>query len=138
MRKFDLEEVEQAYLAYPDGLRDKLMMLRELVYDVALEFDLGAMTETLKWGQPSYEVGRGSPLRLGIKDESYLMYFNCQTSLIETFKELYKDEFRFEGNRAIVFELKSKWPNRRIMALKHCISLALCYHKLKHLPLLGV
>ncbi len=39
-----------------------------------------------------------------------------------------------EGNRAIVFNIKGKIP---INELKHCFSLSLTYHKIKHLPMLG-
>jgi len=41
------------------------------------------------------------------------------------FKELYPDTFRYEGKRAIVFELNDK-PSKR--ALAHCIGLALTHH----------
>jgi hypothetical protein len=31
--------------------------------------------------------------------EQYAMYFHCKTKLVDTFKELYRDVFKFEGNR---------------------------------------
>ena len=62
------------------------------------------------------------------------MYFNCNTSLVDTFRELYGDVFMFEGNRAIVFGEADEIP---VAELKHCISLALTYHRVKRLPLLG-
>ena len=43
--------------------------------------------------------------------------------------------FKFDGNRAIVFDKSDKLPSTE---LKHCISLALTYHSVKHLPMLGV
>ena len=64
----------------------------------------------------------------------YAMYFNCNTSLVNTFKELYEDVFTFVGNRAMVFGETDELP---MDELEHCISLALRYHRLKHLPLLG-
>ena len=60
--------------------------------------------------------------------------FNCNTSLVNTFKAVYGDVFTFEGNRAIVF---GEIDELRVNALKHCISLALTYHRVKHLPSLG-
>mgnify|MGYP003144441943 CR=1 FL=1 len=66
--------------------------------------------------------------------EHIAVYFKCTSKLVPTFKSLYKDKFNFEGNRAIVFQLKDKIP---VKELKHCIALALTYHKIKHLPLLG-
>lgn len=70
-----------------------------------------------------------------LKLNQYAMYFHCKTKLVDTFKELYKDKFTFEGNRAIVFNINDKVS---VNELKHCISLSLTYHKIKHLPLLGV
>lgn len=93
--------------------------------------------ETLKWGEPSYLVKDGSTVRLGWKTSSpdhYAMYFNCNTKLVDTFKELYANLFAFDGNRAIIFHKKDKIAEK---PLKHCVKLSLRYHKLKHLPLLG-
>ena len=66
--------------------------------------------------------------------DQYAMYFNCNTSLVDTFKEVYGDTFKFAGNRAIVFNETDELP---VNELKHCISLALTYHRVKRLPLLG-
>ncbi len=96
------------------------------------------LEETLKWGEPSYLTKGGSALRMDWKEkapEQYAIYFNCNTSLVATFKEVYGDVFAFEGNRAIVFGETDQLPTDE---LKHCISLALTYHRAKHLPMLGV
>jgi hypothetical protein len=53
------------------------------------------------------------------------MYFHCQTTLVDTFREMYRDMFAFEGNRCLVFDAKAKLP---VDPLRHCISLALTYH----------
>ncbi len=93
--------------------------------------------ETLKWGEPAYICKTGSTVRLGYQKSTplrYAIYFHCKTKLVDTFKELYPELFHFEGNRAIVFQLKDKVQRK---ALKHCISLSFRYHKIKHLPLLG-
>ena len=53
---------------------------------------------------------------------------------VETFKEIYRDDFEYEGKRAIVIPLSaSNWSR----PLRHCLQMALQYHSLKHLPLLG-
>ena len=57
--------------------------------------------------------------------DQYAMYFNCNTRLVDTFREIYGDQFRFEGNRAIVFDEADPIP---IDELSDCISLALTYH----------
>ncbi len=139
MDKFDDPAVAAVFNNYPEPFREKLLRLRQLVFDTAAETkDISPVEETLKWGEPSYLTKTGSTIRMDWKQskpEYYAMYFHCQTKLIETFKEVYGDIFKFEGNRAIVFHRTEKI---RVIELKHCIFLSLTYHKRKHLPLLGV
>ncbi|MEM8807630.1 MAG: DUF1801 domain-containing protein [Cyanobacteria bacterium P01_G01_bin.38] len=123
----------------PEPVREKLHNLRSLILQVASDLDdIGTLEETLKWGQPSYLVKGGSTIRLGWKPsapDQYAIYFHCKTKLVETYREVYGDLFEFEGNRAIVFHVEAKLPTR---ALKQCIALALTYHRVKHLPMLGM
>ena len=139
MDNFNNTEVKKVFDAYPDDARSKTMFLRQLVLDTAKEIDgINRLEETLKWGEPSYLTKSGSTIRMDwkkSKPNQYAMYFHCKTKLVDTFIEIYKDKFNFEGNRAIVFSINDKvWVNE----LKHCISLSLTYHKIKHLPMLGV
>ena len=119
-------------------MRQKLLHLRQLVLDTAKEYKLAdTLEETLKWGEPSYVVKTGSTIRMAWKSSSpgqCAMYFHCQTRLVDTFKELYADKLKFEGNRAIVFDQDDQIP---IDEVRHCILLALTYHDRKHLPMLG-
>ena len=114
------------------------MQLRQLVLDTAAELaEVDEVKDTLKWGEPSYVTKTGSTIRLGWKasrpDECRLL-FHCRTKLVDAFKELYRDALTFEGNRAIVLHKTADLP---IVPLKHCISMALTYHRRKKLPLLG-
>ena len=120
------------FSVYPKPVRTKLLALRQLVFDVAKKTaGVGKIEETLRWGQPSYltpETGSGSTIRIDhIKNgpTKYAMYFICPSGLIEDFKELYKDEMKFVGNRSIVFDVGDRLPEA---ALRHCISLALTFH----------
>ena len=139
MDKVKNPDVADTFRSYPEDMRRKLMFLRQLVIDVVSDTaDIGDLKETLKWGEPSYLVKGGSTVRIGLKKsrpEYYAMYFNCNTKLVDTFKEIYPESFNFEGNRAIVFHRDDSVPSQ---ALKHCVALSLQYHNLKHLPLLGV
>jgi hypothetical protein len=54
--------------------------------------------------------------------------------LVITFKELFGDTFRYENNRAIIFNFNDEVP---VDELKICIRLALTYHSVKDKPLLG-
>lgn len=137
--KFEDAEIAAVFNHYPAHIRQKLMLLRQLILDTASEINsVTYLEETLKWGEPSYLTKIGSTIRIDWKKSTpnqYAMYFHCKTKLVDTFKELYRDKFSFEGNRAIVFNINEDLP---INELKHCISLSLTYHRRKHLPLLGV
>lgn len=132
-------EVAQVFKNYPKDIRKKLLQLRQLVLDTAAETTgINQLEETLKWGEPSYLTKGGSTIRMDFKKSKpneYALYFNCKTKLVDTFKELYKDELKFEGNRAIVFNENDEIPFQQV---KHCILLALTYHRIKHLTMLGV
>lgn len=138
MEKFSNKKIEMVFRFYPDSIREKLLELRELIFSTAGKIEGGGpILETIKWGDPSYAVSKGSPIRLGLKassTEHYRMFFHCQTTLVKTYRQLYPDCFVFEGNRAIVFHLDEPIP---LQELSHCIQLALTYHQIKHLPLLG-
>lgn len=138
MKKFENPEVAEIFDSYPKHIRKKMLFLRQLVFDTASETDgVGEIEETTKWGEPSYIVKGGSTVRMDWKCSSptqYAMYFHCKTKLIDTFKELYRNKLRFEGNRAIIFDANSEIP---VEELKHCIALSLTYHNRKNLPMLG-
>ncbi len=131
--------VAAAYRRYPEGVRQKLMCVRQLIIDVASETPgIGDLEEVLRWGEPSFLAKGGSTVRLGWKESNpsyYGVYFNCNTKLVDTFREVYSDLLSFESNRAIILHEEDTVPTE---ALKHCIALSLQYHKIKHLPLLGV
>ncbi len=132
-------KVKGVFDNYPEIAQKQLLHLRKLILRTASEIDgLEKLEETLKWGEPSYLTKFGSTVRMDWKEknpEQYAIYFKCTSSLVQTFKTVYKDKFKFEGKRAIVFQLTDEIPETE---LKHCISLALTYHKVKHLPLLGI
>ena len=129
--------VKEKFDAYPPKAKTQLMKIRGLIFEVADEEQLGEIVETLKWGEPSYSSKKGSPIRMDWKANSpdqISVYFNCKTVLIETFKELYQGTFQFVGNREIAIPISKAIPHPE---LKQCLSKALRYHTIKHLPLLG-
>jgi hypothetical protein len=124
--------VKAKFNAYPPDLRAALLDLRRIIYASADETDgVGELTETLKWAQPAYLPKRpniGTTVRIdALKSEPnrYAMFFHCQTTLVTTFRERYGGTFAFEGNRALLFTLGKKLPEK---ALKHCVAMALSYH----------
>ena len=132
-------EVKLVFDNYPDSIRKRMLDLRNLIIEVANETEgLTSLEETLKWGEPSYLTKKGSAIRIDWKKnkpEQYAMYFSCTSSLVPTFKVVYKNIFAFEGKRAIVFLINGKIPKDE---LKNCIKVGLTYHMVKHLPLLGI
>lgn len=131
------DPVQKTYDSYPVQARKHLAAIRKLILKTAKDCGAGPVTETLKWNEPSYITAQGSTVRLGWKPKrpsKVFVFFHCQTSLIETFRELYGDVFTFDGKRAIVFDISEELPAKE---LSHCVSLALRYHELKHLPMLG-
>jgi len=129
--------VQQKFTTYPEDIAVLLTIIRDLILNVAKQDGISDISETLKWGEPSYVSKAGSTIRIDWKakyPEQYCVYFNCKTSLVETFKEIYGDIFIYEGNRAIVFKTNQIVPYKE---LAHCISMSLRYKKIKHLVLLG-
>ncbi len=88
----------------PENARVRLVELRELILKLSLDLQLGEVEESLKWGEPSYSVKSGSPIRIDWKlktPNNYYLFFHCQTKLVDTFRELHGDVLRFQGNRAV-------------------------------------
>lgn len=135
--RFADPRIASLFKTYPPGLRQRLTALRELVFDTAARTSgVGRLTETLKWGQPSYlteETGSGTTVRIDrLKSgDGYAVYFHCQSGLVGQFRELYPDTFRYERKRAIVFGRGDRVPAKE---LRHCLALALTHHlrKKKH------
>jgi hypothetical protein len=89
-------------------------------------------------GRAKFLTKHGSTVRMDWKAKAldqYAICFKCTSKLVPTFREIYLTEFTYDGNRALVFSLDEKLPTK---ALKRCIKVALTYHKVKHLPLLGI
>lgn len=131
------EAMKKHFSGYPNSVRERLVQLRKLIFKVALKCELGEVEESLKWGEPSYSVKTGSPIRVDWKPRSpshYYVFFNCNTKLVDTFRELYGDTLVFQGNRAVVMSLSEPIPED---VIEKCFELALTYKLRKHLPLLG-
>ena len=133
------EKVTQQIEGYPPEASQRLFQLRELIKKTANRAEgVQKLQETTKWGEPSYVTPTGSTVRMDWKErtpDKYYLYFICTTELVSTFRLIFGDELTFEGNRAIVMELKEPLPEA---PLEQCLHLALTYHKIKHLPMLGV
>ena len=130
-------DVKDTLQLYPQNIQTKILTIRESIFELAKEHpEIGDIEETLKWGEPSYLAKSASTIRLAWKKSSpnkYGIYFNCKSKLVDTFKEIYPTTFVYDGNRAIILDATKEIPEE----LRHCLLLALTYHKVKHLYLLG-
>lgn len=124
-------QVTAVFNNYPESMRKKLMFLRQLIFETAATKGVGELEETLKWGEPSYltpQTKSGSTVRIDWKktnESQYAIYFKCTTNLVETFREKYPTEFKYGGNRSILFNEDDEIP---VQELSDCIALALTYH----------
>jgi hypothetical protein len=113
---------------YTGEALERLQPLRQLVLDTAAARGVGAVEESLKWGEPSYaplKKGVGSSVRIAPRrDGKVSMNFICHTGLVAKFRELYADRLEFEGNRTIIIDPAAPLPKEE---LRHCVALALTY-----------
>lgn len=125
-------QVGAVFDSYPAHARARLLAVRALIFQTAFETGTGPLHETLKWGEPAYltEARKtGSTIRIAWKPKNpdrINLFFNCKTSLIETFRTLYPEDFIFEGNRAMSVAIGGPLPET---PLAHCIAMALSYHR---------
>lgn len=105
--------------------------MRDLILDTATATDgVGALVETVKWGEPAYlpmGLRIGTTVRIAPRRdtaEAVNLLFHCQTTLVDSFRQLYPETFTYEGNRALVLPVRGRLPAK---ALRHCVALALTY-----------
>lgn len=121
------DHVAEAFAAIPQNARASLMAARRLIFEAAKDTGVGALTETLKWGQPSYLTDAsksGTTIRLGVSGGAPAVFFNCQTTLVEGFRSDFPEAFEYVGSRALILH-EPVDPS----ALSICLSRALTYHR---------
>jgi len=126
-------KIASVFDAFPTAPKRKLLQVRSLIYSTAAKnSEIGLISESLKWGQPSYVPQKprtGTAVRLGWNEQTpevIHLFVHCQTTLIDTYRTLLGDELRFEGNRAVLVPLKPALPKA---TLQLCIEAAFTYHK---------
>lgn len=130
IRPFADEKIKAAYDAFPPDARGMAMTLRDLIFSVAWDNpEVGAIEETLKWGQPSYltsETKSGSTLRIGVpKNGVTALFAHCATDIVSTYASTFPNTDQIEGNRAVIFTTADDIVPMRLRLL---IYHALTYH----------
>lgn len=111
--------------------RAALGEVRALILDTAgTHPEIGPLTETLKWGQPSYLTEKsksGTTIRLGWDEEgtAISLFVHCQTKVAEQWRTQYAGTLDIIGDRELRLPLSSPLPTD---PLAHCIAMALTYH----------
>jgi len=123
-------DVEAKFASFPEPARTGLLTLRSLIFETAeTTLNVGALEETLKWGQPAYltpETKSGSTIRLGLpKRGGFAIYTHCQTTILSDFRSIFPDDFAYEENRAIHFKDSEALSLEKLRLLIHS---ALTYH----------
>jgi uncharacterized protein YdhG (YjbR/CyaY superfamily) len=132
MIKFQNNDVKEKFSSYPKNIRVKLLELRELIFSVAAKTKgVGEIEECLKWNEPSYltsQTKSGSTIRIDWKKndpERIHLFVNCNTKLVEIYKELLPEGFDYGGNRSVSFPLNKSLPKRKLSKI---IEVALTYN----------
>lgn len=124
-------DVAAAFDAFPVSIGRRLRAIRGLIFKTAAQLDgVGPLTETMKWGEPAYLTeasNSGTTIRLGWMRPSEThcaVLFNCKTTLVESFRERFPDEFAYQKNRAILLDMSRPVPDA---PLSICLGMALTY-----------
>lgn len=126
------EQVRKAYDRFDALVAKRLLEIRLLIFELAeLDDQIGVITETLKWGEPSYlteQSKSGTTIRLSkVKDEANYcgIYVHCQTRLISEFRDSFADALEFSGNRAVLIDVNKPLEETPV---KMFLQKALTYH----------
>lgn len=132
-REYEMDEqVRKAYDRFDALVAKRLLEVRLLIFELAeLDDQIGKITETLKWGEPSYlteQSKSGTTIRLSkVKDEANYcgIYVHCQTRLISEFRDSFADALEFSGNRAVLIDVSKPLKETPV---KMFLQKALTYH----------
>lgn len=120
-------EVAARFATLPAETRKRLLAWRALAFDLAAsDARIGVLTETLKWGQPSYltqATRSGGTLRLWVTRHGRpAVFVTCSSDLADRIRDRYGEELDFEGNRAII-----PHPGTSDAVLRHVVGQVLTY-----------
>lgn len=122
-------DISAAYDAFPIAARDRLLEIRALILAAAEATETAPLTEALKWGQPAYLPARkhGTTIRLGLANpETCALYVHCQTTLVDSYRQLFPTEFQYQTTRAVLIPTSGGYAAE---ALQQIAAMALTYHR---------
>lgn len=111
-------DVAAAIADYSDDGRTAFLRLRDLIFEVAASLDVaGEVSESLKWGQPSYSMPGGTPVRLAPARgdaRAVGVYTSCQTPLVADFALEHGEVFDYDAGRGIHIPVDAALPRREL------------------------
>lgn len=124
--------VRTVFEACDEPARACLLDLRRLILETAMVTEgVGAITETLKWGQLAYLPTTpriGTTIRIDhdrASPDMCSLFVHCQSGLIDSFRQYYPTIFTYCEKRSLSFSINEPMPKNE---LRHCIALALTHH----------
>ena len=128
-----MNAVTNTIAAWPAPAQALAETVAALIHEEAVSAEVGPLTETLKWGEPSFlteTTKAGTTIRLAWKPKKpnvLQLLVHCQTTLIDDWRSRFPD-LHFDGNRALLLALDTPLPEPE---LRLCLRSALTYHKAK-------
>ena len=110
------------------------MQCRVLFHEVAAHADVGALDETLKWGQPSWRPSKprtGSTLRMDWTPkfpDRLSLFVDCKTDLAARMQDMYPGLPANDGQRHLAVDLNAPLPKQ---AIRHLADMTFTYHRAK-------
>ena len=105
IKPFASSAARDAFAAFPQPARDRLLAIRALIYEIGAALPVGRIEESLKWGQSSYATPAtkaATPIRLGLtKSGDAAVFTHCQSTVMADFRALAPANMVFDGNRAV-------------------------------------
>ncbi|MEM1037860.1 MAG: hypothetical protein AAGI12_00145 [Pseudomonadota bacterium] len=126
--------VQKAFAALPPSASKILLQVRErILAQSTANATIGPVTETLKWGQPSYlteKTQAGSTLRLSTtkEDQKPAIFVHCQSGLADEIRDLYGDTLSVPDQRHVVLP---HMMEDHAQTIDHVIALVLTHHARK-------
>ncbi|MEM6758372.1 MAG: DUF1801 domain-containing protein [Pseudomonadota bacterium] len=114
------------------SVRRTARQLRAMCWDVAQRDNIGALSETLKWGEPAWRPvapRTGSTLRIGWKEatpDRLNLYLNCKTDLAFRLVSDLPEVFDGNSRRVIWCDVMRALPDA---ALAHVARTTFTYHR---------
>ena len=125
------KDLQRRFDTYPARAQKLATRLHALIYKTAAKHGIDEVAQSLKWGEPAFKSPKGSAFRMDWKEKTpdqFYLFFHCQTTLVESFRLRFGKQLSYEGNRAVVLNLKAKLP---VEILEECFAMALNYHAAK-------